>query len=1454
MGGLFKKLWMLCSFLLLVVEWGYANNSYNLPYRFQYYTNEDGLPQNTVDDILMDSRGFMWFATWNGLSRFDGYTFETFRPGDKEVSLPSHFVYSLAENERSQLWVGTSEGAVLFDLNSGTFIKVEIDSFNLSHVLIRDIYCHSDTVWLATSENGLLIVKQDQDNQFHLLKRYDSRNASFLSDNINVICPLDNETILIGSNNGAFLLNKTTLQFIENQEIRNAVGYRPIIAAHLSPIKELWLASYGYLARMDPDFNLKSVYRHSPIDEKTLLHNTINAICHDANGTILVGTLGGLCLYDQSNDNFIRITAEQGNINHLNNAFVNSLYSDKRGIVWIGTEKGGVNRYNIYQNTFNGFVHSKFDNNSLSHSTINSIYRDGDQLWVGTAGGGLNLVEMKTKRIHRFVYNPANPKGIISDFISSVVKASDGKIYVGTWGSGMNRKNDNATNQFDHFFHYNHSTSGLSNNFISTLFPDPRGFLVVATEGGLNLFNPENEIFTRFPNGSSGINLSEVGCIELDHKGFYWVGTRRGLYRFPMKKIAPEKIELTVEDIEHFQNNNKDPNSIPGNYITALKEDSKGQIWIGTYGNGIAKIQTAPEGQFRFESFNQANGLCNNVVYCIEEDKRGILWISTDNGLSAFDPVSRRFINYYERDGLLNNQFYWSASFTDPDGMIYFGGVNGLNCFNPEKINEFPFDSRVVFTNLKVFNSTVNPNEKRHGHVVMEKSLSISEEIRLSYRDNVFSIEFSALDYSIPEKVSYAYMMEGVDNDWVAVGSNRRFATYTNLKGGEYLFKVKCTDSTGNWSETISTLKVRIIPPFWATTWFSIVLMISIMSLVMAYVRWSTLGLIEQKRKLEKLIKERTQKIEEQKETLVQQSDILKENNLVLEQRQKLIEGQKTELESKNREILAQRDQLIELNEKVELVNQLRLRFFTNISHEFKTPLTLIIDPIQTLMERWKDDMGSMPTLRMIDRNARRLLHLINQLMDFRRVETGKIAIRVEETDMVSFMEDIFQSFGDLAQHQQIDYRFEKENPPCRVWFDKEKLENILYNLLSNAFKFTPSKGSIVLTLRFDDEQYNEAQHCICIIKVADNGVGIEKQHLDKVFDRFYQVETQSFASKRGSGIGLSLTRELVEALRGFITVESNPGKGSLFCVHLPCSRSVFSDDEIVDPDNTRTLNLDGQIAMLKENFFVEPIESKGNSCDSKDWLKPLILIAEDNYDLRKFLVKSLSEEYRLIEVENGKEGFDQATRYTPDLIISDIMMPVMDGIEFCSRIKTNIQTSHIPLILLTAKTLTENWVEGLETGADDYIPKPFNLVILQARIKNLIENRKKMIRLFSKELCPDVKRVANSTLDEEFIQKVYDVLDKNYIQPDFTVEDFAREMCISKSLLYKKLKSLTGMSISDYVNGYKIKKSLPLLTEGRLNVADIAFKVGFNDPKYFSRVFRKFIGMTPTTYSEQDS
>lgn len=1423
--------------------------------RFQYLTTDDGLAQNTVDCIFQDSYGFMWFGTWNGLCRYDGYNFRTFQKRDSQKSLPDNFVRAICEDQAGNLWIGTANGIIIYNLENESFSLPDNLKTVLANIAVTSMVCdRKGGIWIA-AEKGILFYVNPKSAESQQEFRFSKIDAAILQNaDINTVYVQKNGQVMVGTGLGLFEAESYKLKKVSftggSSAQLESVNIRCIYESSLG---DWWFGTENGLFWYSQTGKRLTSYVPQSNNDNSLDHAIVMAIAEDLSGNILVGTLGGVNFFDPKTAKISGIVGRLEEQETLNNKFVNSLFTDRDGNVWIGTEKGGVNKYNMFQKPFYSLRNHPDDDNSLSNNTINSILKNGDILWIGTAGGGLNRLDQRTGKFDHFIQSPLNPQGICSNFISSICLTSEKQLWVSSWGNGIGRMISEKGKTFKNYLNEPGNPESLVSSFVSGIYPDDRGFLVVGTSGGLDLFNPKTESFFHFQQKfDQSVEPPAVGCILKDKRDFYWIGSRKGLFHIPAKFVLATPEKITESDFKFFTNIPGDSLSISGNYVISLLEDHQGNVWIGTYGNGICKAVTSADGKIHFETYTTTDGLCNDVIYSMEEDKSGNIWISTDNGLSKFNPETLTFQNFYTKDGLLNDQFYWTSSDVDAQGNLYFGGVNGLNYFSPDKIEFYPRLPKVIFTDFQVFNQSVSIGKKLHGKVILEKTIAETTTIELSYKDNVFSIEFSALDFFLPDKVIYSYKMEGVDQNWVTVKEDRRFATYTNLAGGEYRFLVKATNSDGLWSAEPTVLKIIINPPFWQTNWFRVTAILLLALSIMAYIRYRTRYLHEQKRKLEIQVRERTTQIEEQKEKLQEQSEVLQLSNRELADHQILIEGQKIELEKQNQLIAEQRDEVIELNKKVSLINQLRLRFFTNISHEFRTPLTLILDPLESLMKTMEGDKETTHTLKLINRNAQRLLHLINQLMNFRRIETGKIELRVVNGDLPAFLKEIFDSFHDLALHQKINYSFQSESTAQNSWFDPEKLENVFYNLLSNAFKFTPQGGSISMKVHFKEMDMNNQELAFPSVQVdiRDTGKGVAAEHLPYLFDRFYQADSTVDNRQKGSGIGLALTQELVQAMHGEISAKSELNHGSTFTVLLPYCRENFAENELDLNAGVGTINLKSKIDVISEEVL--QTESLDNPEQQQaDKSKPLILIVEDNYDLRNFLLHSMSSEFRVMGAENGKEGFELAKKYTPDLIISDIMMPVMDGLELCSRLKKELHTCHIPVILLTAKVMIEHWIEGLETGADDYIPKPFNIQILHLKITNLIESRKRLRQLFSRAENPTPEESTVNQLDQQFIERAYAIVEKNIQEPELSTDHFAREMMVSKSLLFKKIKAITGYSIVDFVNMFKLKKAASRLAANpHISISEIAFEVGFNDPKYFSRIFRKVFGVTPSEYN----
>jgi signal transduction histidine kinase/ligand-binding sensor domain-containing protein/DNA-binding response OmpR family regulator len=1444
-------------------------------YRISQLTTKDGLSQNTIDCIVKDSRGFMWFGTWNGLNRYDGYNFLVYKKESNVNSISSNFIHSISEDRKGNLWIATRNGLNLFDFKKDIFTRYFNDSISKNcpgSNWINIVYCDREgTIWAGTNAGGLDKIRPSVEEGQYIFTHYRHNPADASSISSNDILSVYEDSrgrLWIGTASGLNLMDREeesfslfSLALVGNAELESAA----VRCIYESRDGEIWIGTSQGLYRCDENAGHLVHYDLDPDDPGSISHAVVNEITEDLQNTIYVGTLGGVDVLRKGENSFSHIPVKTKANQCLNNEFINTIFCDPSGLIWIGTDKGGINRFNVRQKEFRYYANNPDDRNSLSNNTVNSIMDEPGYLWIGTAGGGLNRIDKERGMINYYLHDPHRNNFISSDFITSILRDHDGNLWIGTWGMGFdNMISQHGDSKFIHHRNISGNSQSLVNDFISTLYEDRDGNFWVGTEGGLDLFLKDSGTFKHICNrpGIAPV-ISEVGCILRDSHGNLWIGTRTGLFYIASDHTTDLIINGYTNKIIGFKNNPTDPASLSENYVISLFEDSRGTIWVGTFGSGLNKLIAGKviNEEARFKHFTQAEGLCNNVIYSILEDENHALWLSTDFGLSRFVPGDESFRNYFDTDGLRSNQFYWSAGCKGVDGFLYFGGMNGLNYFRPDEIFNNIQLPQPVITEFKIFNQPVKIGQRSGKSIVLDQVISETEKIRLSYKENTFSFEFSALSYDLPDKNIYKYKMEGVDADWIEVSADRRFANYTKLKGGDYIFKVKAANNDGVWNEKPLSLSITISPPFWLSWWFKVLLILVLISSIYIYLKLHTRSLQIQKNRLEQQVSERTAKIEQQKQELLHQAEILQEKNAQLARRQDLIENQKIQMEKQNIEIIGQRDKLIELNKKVKAVNQLKLKFFTNISHEFKTPLTLILGPLEKLIRGWKTEDESWQMLNLINRNAERLLHLINQLMDFRKVEKGKMTLHVTKGDVFEFIDNIVVSFQELALQRSVSLSLKgPENPP-EVWFDHEKLENILYNLLSNAFKYTPANGSIWISVKFypaepDSESVfeivNQENPGWMQIMVGDTGIGIPEDKLALIFKRFYRVENR-ITNVQGTGIGLALTKELVKTHHGTITVESSPDKGSVFYINIPCSHALYSSEETSD-DLYLSSSLERQVNLLKYELLSHTHKARGlpatQMAQHKD--SPLILIAEDNNDLREFIVTSLDKTYNVIDTDNGKSAYDLAVQFDPDIIISDIMMPQVDGIELCNKIKENLITSHIPVILLTSKGAVESRIEGYKAGADEYIAKPFSLELLETRIINLIESRRKLRQLFNAAQRPDPGIITSNPTDQKFLNKAIEMVESNMENSEFGVAEFAGSMSVSRTLLHKKLTALTNQSASDFINAIRLKRSRELITSGEYNISEVAYAVGYNDPKYYSRIFRKYFGLSPSDFMKE--
>ena len=760
------------------------------------------------------------------------------------------------------------------------------------------------------------------------------------------------------------------------------------------------------------------------------------------------------------------------------------------------------------------------------------------------------------------------------------------------------------------------------------------------------------------------------------------------------------------------------------------------------------------------------------------------MWLSTNNGLSKFDPETGVFRNYDEKDGLATSAFIQRVTVKDAQGFMFFGGIGGLTRFHPDSLKDNPNIPPVVLTDFQLFHKSVpiDPalSENRKIGFYLSKNISRLDGIELSYRENVFSLEFAALDYRNPMKNQYAYKLEGFNEDWIYTDASSRTATYTNLDPGKYVFHVKGSNNDGLWNEAGTSLQITITPPWWETkpAYLGYFLLIVTTLILLYRIRLSRVRLQYQ----------------------------------------------------------AEMDHLEA--ERYHEMDELKSRFFANISHEFRTPLTLILGPIDKILSRIKEREW-VPDLQLVQKQAHRLLQLVSQLLDLSRLEARRLKLQASQRNIIPLLKGTVLSFASLADRKKITLTFNSDREIIQVYCEKDIIVKIINNLLSNAFKFTATGGKIKVDVRTGSD-HNIDDEGILVITISDTGIGIAPERIDNIFNRFYQVDSSETREHEGAGIGLSLTKELVELHKGNISVESLEGKGTTFTVSLPLGKSYLEPGEIIDERAGESL---GSGSLLTEPEFV----SVQQSSTSKKGM-PIVLIVEDNTDVRSY-IRGYLEDYRCFEAADGKEGLRLALKKIPDLIISDIMMPKMDGVELCQRIKTDVQTSHIPVILLTAKADIESKLEGLETGADDYLTKPFETKELQARVKNLIDQRRFLRERFRRELILEPEDMPVSSIDERFLKQALDLVYEHLDDPDFNVELFSQKIFMSRRHLNRKLKALTDQTTTGFIRSVRLKRAAQLLGQQSATVSEIAFQVGFQDLSYFTQCFHKEFSKTPTVY-----
>lgn len=1292
--------------------------------------------------------------------------------------------------------------------------------------------------------------------------------------------------------------------FKNNTENENTLSDNHILCIDGDNDNNLWIGTNNGLNKLNLETNRISRFVHT-LANSSLSHNMVPSICVDKDNNVWIGTNNGLNLYDKSNNIFIRIEADgifinnpinkiikqndnlyiatqnRGIIiyNHQKNEykildsksglpdnFVKTIYIDHNDNLWIGTRNNGVilqkrdeNRFIIYNSkngltndyircieespsgniligTFNGLnsidpatgnitQYNADDSRqgALSHYSIYSILFDNSRtLWVGTYGGGINLYNPHGQR---FTLHDPNKGKATKGIIGPMQEIGD-YLYIASEGTGvieMNRK----SGKYNHYNLLDNIESAYGFNIVKSLYHDgdkllcgtnrgtiysfdikskkislfykfqqehsiyhisrnSQGELVVGgvNEIGFNIIRHDGILLNKFPEkDKKSMSFWDVRCIYEINPHVYLIGTRNnGLFYYNMAN----------GDLSNYINNptKKNETQIPDNYISSIVKDNKGRIWIGTYGGGISQfdIQTGI-----FKTYNSKQGLVDNNICSIIEDNNSHLWISTLSGISDFNIEENTFENYTHSSGISINEFTPHAGLKLSDNLIAFSGNNGFITFSPRQMSINPYVPPIVLKKFYIDNKLVIPGESDSP---LQKQLDEQDEITLKYNESNIAIEFCALNYVFPNKNQYAYILQGFDNTWNEVGT-RRTAYYTNIPPGSYEFIVRGSNNDGVWNDEGKILQITVLPPLWKTWWAYCLYIISAIGIIFLIVRY-----FNQKKWLENEIK-------------IKQAE----------------------------------------NKAREEFHQVRNKLFTNFSHELRTPLTLIISPLEDMILHYEElPEKTNKNHKLMYSNAQRLLRLVNNLMDFQKKESGTMKLRISEGDFVKFSEDMVYLFNELAISRHIKLEFNHNIDHVDFWFDRSLIEKIYFNFLSNAFKNTPNGGFITVFVHACS--YASLEDAIpqksgifqnknieyIYIEIKDSGVGLDENELENIFMPFYQV-AQNEHSSSGTGLGLSLSRSIIEMHHGIVWAESPAKNGTSFKIILPIDKSLFSDDEIITDfikdDEVSTYSIPK--AEHKESVTIQATNKKYT-----------ILIVEDNIDVRKYIVSQLSSNYNIVEAANGKEALDKAINILPDLIISDLMMPKMDGMEMTSALKNDMSTSHIPVILLTARTTPEDITGAYATGADDYITKPFSSQVLKARVENILRSRENLKEIYSKRFTLETLGIKNISVDDNFIQKLYQILEKELSNPQFNQDSLSNEIGMSKATLYRKMKAITNLTPSEFVRNYRLEMGAILLKEAKIPVSEVYVAVGFNSHTYFSTSFKALYGITPSEYINQ--
>ena len=1321
-------------------------NSWSENLKFIHYKNEHGLPSSYVKDITQDHLGFIWIATRNTVTRFDGSHFKNFSAIDSEGKMNNIWGVKFFHSGDSSLIVQTTKN----EYYSFNFALEQFEPCRILNSIEESIIVNNSDggLWVSSGDQTFYIDTERQDT-LTIEEKIDFANIGE-DIRLNHIREQDDLIVAITSKR-SLLIFDLEQRLLREIEIVKEIDVSRIANFYLDSNDNAWITEFANgIYKVNLNNGRTTHFSYEQSGNRHILHNFVHDVCEDEKRRIWIGTENGLCIWSPYTESFSYHQPDIKNPKSLNTNSIYNIFSDREGNMWLGTYFGGINFWRSNPEYFK-YWEAGPTVQHIAGSAVSCFAEDGEgNVWVGMEDAGVNCIDIKKEIIIKKI-NTSN--GLTYINVHDVCIDVNDQMWIGTYSGGINILNL-STGKFD-YLNMDNCPALHSDNIFS--FMQVGDSIFISTSQGITIYSLKSKEFSRFKDEVFGAMQIES---MFDASDRMWFSTGSGIYFY-------DKETGEIDMFDKFSNLD---------CINFVKPDAKGRVWAVDFCKGLWGYDFIKDTLYRY---SEQNGFPFTWIFSMEEGSDGNLWVSGDKGLVKFNPDSNNLIWFNRESGLPFEQFNYRASFKDKKGNLYFGGNSGMISFNDRFSIENRRNVKVVFTGFQLFNKELKPSDAS----TLNFSLNEHPEINLEYKENVFTIEFSALNFQNQGNSQYAYYLEGFESDWSYVG-NRNFATYTNLNPGTYYFHVKTSLGNNQWDNNYNTLKIVVAPPFWLSAWGFLMYFVLVILFVWIF------AMVARKIKRSKL---------------------------------------QVEIERRERVYITE-------------VSNFKLEFFTNISHELRTPLTLIIGPLSRMLEEEKLTPGLSKKMKGIKNNAVRLLSLINQLLDFRKIEMGKETLIVSHQNIGNLMEKIEDYFGDGAKNKGIELEFVNIKLNSKIWIDSKKIETILVNIISNAIKFTNEGGkvSVYTELLEGKDGNNDDINLQCIIK--DNGIGIELSKLNKIFERFYCVETSINSNEQGgSGIGLAIANSLIKMHKGDIRVSSEVGKGSEFTVNIPVAKNNYTNEEIEFAEQEYKGH---GLAIEKEETIISPKEELQMAGK-----KPKVLVIDDNRELLDFLTETLIDKYCVTTAADGAQGIEKAETTSFDMIISDVMMPFIDGFELTRKLKSDLHTSHIPVILLTAKTGDESKWKGLKTGADYYIEKPFLPHILLQLMENILKTRENLFKRFRSDLSILPKDVAFVESDKELIEKITKLVEENIEIPNLDVQFILDKIGISRSLLHLKMKKLTGCSTTEFVRSIRLRTAAKLIADGKCNISQAAFQTGFSTPAYFSSRFKEYFGKSPKEY-----